>query len=219
MFSGIVEEIAAVVAFRRLPQGGLLTVESGLDHSDAKVGDSIAIDGVCLTLVEKAGRRLSFDVSEESLRRSTLKKASAGRQVNLERSLRLGDRIHGHLVYGHVDAVITLQSRRGEGEGLRLEWSLPSELRRFVVQKGSVAIAGVSLTVGELKQNSFSVYTVPHTLAVTTLDKMGIGDEANIEVDMLGRYVESMLGKGQSREGSVTLEFLREHGYAGSEDE
>jgi len=218
MFSGIIEETAAVIALRREGGAASLSVESGLDHAESAPGDSIAIEGVCLTLVEKRGKQLRFDVSEETLRRSTLGRAAAGTPVNLERSLRLGQRIHGHLVYGHVDGTAVLKGRRTEGGGLRLEWAFPARLRRFIVEKGSVALAGVSLTVGETAGETFAVYIVPHTLRLTTLSSLQVGQEVNLEVDMLARYVESVLGKGVHSPGGG-WDLLREHGYLAGEGE
>lgn len=217
MFSGIIEERATVAALRRQNGTAALSVESGLDHAATKLGDSIAIDGVCLTVVEKRGGRLSFDVSQETLRRSTIGRLGAGDRVNLERSLSLGQRIHGHLVYGHVDGTAALHGRRSEGDGLRLEWKYPAALRRFIVEKGSIAVAGVSLTVGEVSNESFVIYAIPHTLALTTLSVLEPGQQVNLEVDMLGRYVESML-KGRGEPGGVSMEFLRQHGYVADQE-
>ena len=196
MFSGIVEEAARVM---RIEGGGALrtlSVESQLDHSGTKIGDSICTDGVCLTVVRRDGNIVSFEVSAESMRRSTLGSLQPGDRVNLERSLILGERIHGHLVSGHVDTVVTLISRRRDGEAERLEWKFPPEYRKYLVPKGSVAISGVSLTVGEVTHHTFSIYAIPHTLAVTTLSAMRVGATANLEVDLLARYVESMQAHG-----------------------
>lgn len=213
MFSGIVEEAAVVVSCRAEATSARLTVKSALDHSRTQLGDSICIDGVCLTVVELDSQGiLSFDLASETLRRSTLGARRPGDRVNLERSLALGDRLHGHFVFGHVDARIKLLARRSEGTCDRLVWSLPSELRHLVVSKGSVSLSGVSLTVGEVDATTFSVYIVPHTASVTTLEGLGVGDEANFEVDMLARYVSAALA-GHARSGALTLDFLAHHGY------
>jgi len=193
MFSGIVEEAAKVIRVEGSSSLKTITVESSLDHIDTKLGDSICITGICLTVVKKEGKAISFEVSAESLRRSTLGDLRPGERVNLERSLVLGDRIHGHLVFGHVDAVITLISRRKEGESERLEWRFPVEYKKFLAPKGSVSIYGVSLTVGEVEGDKFSVYAIPHTLAVTTLASIAVGQKANLEVDMLARYVQAAI--------------------------
>ncbi len=217
MFSGIVEEAAVIVSYRESAHEARLVVQSKLDHAKTKLGDSICIDGVCLTVVHHDGRgALSFDLASETIRRSTLGKRKAGDKVNLERSLALGDRLHGHFVFGHVDARIELLARKSEGTCDRLVWSLPAEFRHMVVSKGSVSLSGVSLTVGELDERSFSVYVIPHTSAVTTLEALQVGEEANFEVDMLSRYVNAAL-KGERAQGGMSRAFLASHGYGGKE--
>ena len=216
MFSGIVEEAARVVSLTRSGSGGRLVVDSGLDHADTGTGDSIAIEGVCLTVVAVQGSRLEFDLAEETIRRSTLGELHSGVRVNLERSLRLGERLHGHLVCGHIDGVLTLEARRPEGSSTAYVWRFPVELRGFVAPKGSVAVAGVSLTVGEVGEAIFSTYVVPHTAAVTTLAERRPGDRVNFEVDVLARYVQSLLQAGGENiaAAGITPEFLRRHGFA-----
>lgn len=217
MFSGIVEEAATVVSYRQGADEAKLVIQSKLDHGKTRLGDSICIDGVCLTVVAHDGKgTLSFDLASETIRRSTLGGKKAGDKVNLERSLALGDRLHGHFVFGHVDARITLLMKKNEGTCDRLLWSLPTEFHRMVVSKGSVSLSGVSLTVGEVDDKSFSVYIIPHTSDVTTLQALKVGDEANFEVDMLARYVNSAL-KGERASSGMSLEFLKSHGYAAKE--
>ena len=215
MFSGIIEEKATVIDLQRRSEGAVLSIESRLDHSESSVGDSVAVDGVCLTLVRKEGEgRLCFDVSQETIRRSTVGSLCPGMKVNTERSLKLGGRIHGHLVYGHVDSVVALRGRKAQGDSLRLEWDLPPALKEFIVEKGSVALAGVSLTVGEVTCAQFSVYAIPHTLELTTLADLAVGGAVNLEVDMLGRYVKSVLQGGSCKNNDTALtELLREHGF------
>ncbi|MFM1846806.1 MAG: riboflavin synthase [Pseudomonadota bacterium] len=218
MFSGIVEESAFVASFRESANEARLVVKSKLDHAKTKLGDSICIDGVCLTVVAHDGKgALSFDLASETIRRSTLGSKKAGDTVNLERSLALGDRLHGHFVFGHVDARVELLSRKSEGTCDRLVWSLPAEFRHMVVSKGSVSLSGVSLTVGEVDDRSFSVYIIPHTSEVTTLHGLSVGAEANFEVDMLSRYVNAAL-RGERAAGGMSLEFLKAHGYGGKEE-
>lgn len=213
MFSGIVEERAQLLAIKR-GESGQVVIKSALDHSETKIGDSIAINGVCLTLVKKEDDRFYFDISEETIRRSTFAKLKSPAFVNLERALQLGERLHGHLVYGHVDDVSRLISRRSCGESVRLEWSIPDQLNCYLVEKGSVALDGVSLTVAEVGDDSFSVYIIPHTLNCTTLADVQVGSEANLEVDMLARYVKAnMLGSNLDRSVGITEDFLKEHGY------
>ncbi len=194
MFSGIVEESAKVLRVEGGSSLKTIAVESSLDHTGTKIGDSICVNGICLTVVRKDGKNVFFEISAESLRRSTLGDLRPGDRVNLERSLKLGDRIHGHLVFGHVDGVITLISRRRDGESERLEWRFPVEFKKFITSKGSISISGVSLTVGEVDGDKFSVYVIPHTLGVTTLASLPVGHKANLEVDMLARYVHAAAG-------------------------
>lgn len=193
MFSGIVEGRAKVAQCNVTSDGARLVIATDLQIDEVNIGDSISIDGVCLTVVAKSAQLLSFDVVNETLRRTTLGKKIVDTTVNIERSLRVGDRIHGHIVSGHVDAVVTVREVKNDGESIRLTFSLPETLRRYVVQKGSICISGVSLTVGEVSDEAFSVYIVPHTAAVTTLGLLEPGGEVNIEIDMLARYVASMM--------------------------
>lgn len=193
MFSGIVEESASVVDFTMLDGLAKLTVQSELDHSRTKLGDSILINGVCLTVVKKEALELTFELALETLRRTTLGKLRKGDRVNLERSLALGDRLHGHFVFGHVDSVASLVSREPDGTCERLSFTMPKDFKNCVVTKGSISISGVSLTVGETSPDKFCVYIVPHTAEVTILSRLKPGDEVNIEVDMLARYVQASL--------------------------
>jgi riboflavin synthase len=212
MFAGIVEESAVVRNFDRSREPHRLVVSSGLDHSETQLGDSIAIDGCCLTVVKKEKGELSFDVSAETVRRSTMSGLQVGSKVNLERSLSLGSRIHGHLVSGHVDAAVKLLSRTNDGNCDRYAFELPAALRPFIATKGSISVSGISLTVGEIDDSSFCVYIVPHTASVTTLTSLQPGARVNIEVDMLARYVVNALA---SRSNGVTEDFLRENGFMG----
>lgn len=212
MFSGIVEECAQVIDRRGAAGATRLVVESGLDQSQTRVGDSVAIEGVCLTVSDRNGDRLIFDVSAESCRRSTLDDLRKGCLVNLERSLKLGDRVHGHLVFGHVDAKVALRSRVKEGQSEKLVWELPPEFKKYLVSKCSIALSGVSLTVGEVGPDTFTTYLIPHTLAVTTLKSLKSGDHANLEVDMLARYVHSLLGCQADRNAEI-LKLLTENGF------
>lgn len=192
MFSGIIEEAAVVRSLDRGSDPLRLVVTSSLDQSDTKVGDSVAIDGVCLTVVEHRGNELHFQLLEETMRRSALGALGAGDRVNLERSLRVGGRLHGHFVFGHVDATSRLVARTPDGSCDRYAFALPTSCRGFVVAKGSIAISGISLTVGEVSESEFSVYIIPHTASVTNLGALRPGDTVNIEIDMLARYVHSL---------------------------
>ncbi|HEY6606864.1 MAG TPA: riboflavin synthase [Gaiellaceae bacterium] len=182
MFTGIVRERARVASF----DGGRLVVESGFD---AGIGDSVAVDGVCLTVVESDDGRLTFDVMQETVARTK----PFGVTVNLEPALRAGEPLGGHYVQGHVDGVGTVRSVEAEGDGRRVWFDPPADLQRFLVEKGSITVDGVSLTVAQLDDRGFAVALVQHTLAATTLGALRPGDEVNLETDVLAKYVERLL--------------------------
>ena len=186
MFTGIVEERGRV----RSLEGGRLAVECRTVAGDAEVGASVAVNGVCLTVVERGEAALGFDLAPETVARSTLGDLRPGDPVNLERPLTLAARLGGHLVQGHVDAVGTVQAVEGNGAGTIMRIGIPRDLGRYMVEKGSVAVDGVSLTVAGVGDGGFSVALIPHTLAATTLGARGPGDRVNLEVDLLAKYVE-----------------------------
>jgi len=193
MFTGLVQSLGAVRG--KEPRGGAvrLVVEAPGPAAEAAVGDSVAVNGCCLTVVDVDGDRLSFDVIPESLDRTSLGACAVGGQVNLELPLRPADRLGGHFVQGHVDAVAELLWKR-EGDGdVRYRFSLPASLRGQVVEKGSIAIDGVSLTVAAAEEEAFEVALIPHTLEVTTLGRLREGDRVNLEGDILAKYVASLL--------------------------
>lgn len=186
MFTGIVEELGTVVA----RDGERLVVRGAVTSADATIGDSLAIDGVCLTVVDLGAEQLSFDLSEETLARTNLGSRGPGDAVNLERSATLASRIGGHLVQGHVDGVAEVTGVRPEGEdGIRLSVRLPRELLRHVVEKGSITLDGVSLTVAALDGEEIEIALIPHTLRVTTLGSVRESDRVNVEVDIVAKYV------------------------------
>jgi riboflavin synthase len=186
MFTGIVEQVGEVVSV----EAPRLSVGVPVAWTDIAVGDSIAVSGVCLTATEVDPQRLSFDVSEETLARTDLGSLRAGDPVNLERAATLVSRLGGHLVQGHVDAVADVVEVRPEGEGgVRLSVRVPQELLRYVVEKGSIAFDGVSLTVAALDGAVVGVSLIPHTLAATTLGSVDVGDRINLEVDVVAKYV------------------------------
>lgn len=193
MFSGIIESIGEVVACERRAAGAVLTIRSRL--RDLARGDSVAVSGACMTVTRVGRGAFTVDVSAESLRRTTLGRLRPGAHVNLERSLRLADRLSGHLVFGHVDGVGALRSIRREGDGALYRFSLPAALGALLVEKGSIAVDGVSLTVFSCTARSFTVAVIPHTLAATTLGERRPGDAVNLESDMLARYVERAVAR------------------------
>lgn len=191
MFTGIVEERGRV----RSLEDGRLVVESGTVIVDAERGSSIAVNGVCLSVVERPNEALAFDLTPETLSRSTLGALVQGDPVNLERPVTLVTRLGGHLVQGHVDGVARVEAIDLDGESATLRLSVSDGLGRYVVEKGSVAVDGVSLTVSGVTDSGFTAALVPHTLAVTTLGLRRPGDAVNVEVDVLSKYVERLLGR------------------------
>jgi riboflavin synthase len=188
IFSGIIETLGEVAALTRQPGGARLTIRSSLAR--LALGESIAVSGACMTVVRARGGTFAVDVSDESLRRTTLGALRPGARVNLERSLRLSDRLSGHLVFGHVDGVGELREIAPAGDGALYRFTLPAALGRLLVEKGSIAVDGISLTVFGCTTRSFTVAVIPHTLAATTLHDRVPGDRVNLESDMLARYVE-----------------------------
>ena len=196
MFTGIVEELGEVV--RLTDAGGdsaVLAVRGPVVTSDARHGDSISVNGVCLTVIDNVDGVFTADVMGESLRRSSLGVLTAGSQVNLERAATVGSRLGGHLVQGHVDGVGRLVAREPADEWEVLRFSLPPELSRYVVEKGSITVDGVSLTVMAVTADTFDVGLIPTTLKLTVLGAKSVGDPVNLEVDVIAKYVEKMLGE------------------------
>jgi riboflavin synthase len=187
VFTGLVREVGTVVSF----EDGRLRVESSIA---AAIGDSVAIDGVCLTVADGDRKTLAFDAVPETLARTTIRRLEPGAAVNLEPALRAGDALGGHYVQGHVDDVGRIRSVEPEGNGQRVWVDAPPEILHFCVEKGSIAVDGVSLTVADLDGDGFAVALVPHTLAVTTLGDAAAGDEVNLESDVLAKYVEKLVG-------------------------
>jgi riboflavin synthase len=189
MFTGIVREVGEVASL----DGPRLVVEAPGTAANASVGDSVAVSGACLTVVEADGRRLAFDVVPETMARTTLHALTPGSRVNLEPALRVGDALGGHVVQGHVDAVGQARSVAEDATGLRVWLDVPGAVLRYCLEKGSVAVDGVSLTVASLDDDGFEVALVPHTLAATTLGSLRAGDEVNLEADVLAKLVERLL--------------------------
>jgi riboflavin synthase len=185
VFTGLVREVGRVVSF----DGSRLSVESSLA---AAIGDSVSVNGCCLTVVDGDRRTLAFDAVPETLARTGLGRLDAGAAVNLEPALRAGEPLGGHYVQGHVDGVGRVRSLEPEGGGARMWVDPPAELLRYCVEKGSIAVDGVSLTIADLDEEGFAVALVPHTLAATTLDTLEPGSEVNLEADVLAKYVERL---------------------------
>ena len=212
MFTGIVEKALPVVSVARHGAAARIALDLQELTEGVRVGDSIAVDGVCLTVVELSGAKAEFDAVEETLSRTTLGGLKARDLVNIERSLRMGDRLGGHFVQGHVDGVGVCRSKQQEGTQWTFRFSVPEDLTAVMIPKGSIAVDGISLTLVDVRPSEFSVAVIPHTLSATTLGRKGVGARVNIECDMIGRYVAKLL-KGMGSKGNITEGFLREHGF------
>ena len=212
MFTGLVEGVGEIVGINRLAEGLRLTVAPPFAAGELTLGDSVAVAGACLTVVEVSPRTAAFEVSPETLARTTLALKKVGDRVNLERALKLGDRLGGHLVTGHVDGRGALKERREGPEYFQLKIEMPGPLSRYVIEKGSIAIDGVSLTVNTCQGNALTVNIIPHTAEKTTLARLRVGDQVNLETDIIGKYVEKLLGPVPETPG-VTAELLARHGF------
>lgn len=193
MFTGIVEDVGHLVRSEDLEAGRRLRVSTRLPVAEFELGESIAIAGACMTVVERGDGQFAIDVSAESLRRTTLGTLSPGDAVNLERAMRVGDRLGGHIVSGHIDGTGTVESVRPEGESSIFTFRVDPGLMPMLVEKGSVAVDGTSLTCFHLRDGLFDVAVIPHTLSVTTLGRRRPGDRVNIEVDVLGKHVARLV--------------------------
>jgi len=193
MFTGIVRERGHVAAIDGGAAGVRLRVEAPRIAAEVALGDSVAVDGVCLTVVAIDGGKLDFDAVPETLSRTALRRLAAGDAVNLEPALRAGDAMGGHVMQGHVDGVGRVRSVEPEGDGKRIWVDAPADIVRYCVEKGSIALDGVSLTIAALDDAGFAVALIPHTLAETTLGSVAPGDEVNLEIDVLAKYVERLM--------------------------
>jgi riboflavin synthase len=217
MFTGIIEGLGAITAVRPAGSGKRLAVAADFDLSGTRVGDSISVSGACLTAVAIAGRQFEVDVSPETLARTTLGSVRVGERVNLERALRLSDRIDGHLVSGHTDGTGTIDTRKAAGNAVIVTVAVAEALTRYMIVKGSVAVDGVSLTINRLDPDRFSASIIPHTAALTTIGLKQTGERVNIEVDLIGKYVEKFLtnqpGRSATPLSGVSMELLAKAGY------
>jgi len=216
MFTGIIEELAIVHSLSRKGDSAELTLESRICYPDSKEGDSISINGCCLTLVKKDKGILVFDISQETLRAGNLADLAQGERVNLERSLMQGGRLGGHFVTGHIDYAGRLLSKSVLGDFIELSIDIPRDFKGFLAQKGSVAIDGVSLTVNSVSENSFKVMLVPYTLSCTTLQYKDKGSRLNIETDILAKYTHSLMSRNPAKPSAhtnISKDFLSKHGF------
>jgi len=215
MFTGIIEATGKVASLAQLDAEWRLVIDTGkLDLGDVRIGDSIAVSGCCLTVVELDAHAFSADVSNESMRCTNLGTLKTGSRVNLEKAMRADSRFGGHIVSGHVDGVGELVSSEPEGKSLKLTFAAPAELSRYIAPKGSICIDGTSLTVNTVVDNRFSINIIPHTQDETVIGGYVTGQAVNLEVDLIARYLERLMS-GDSQSGSgISKDFLQQHGYA-----
>jgi riboflavin synthase len=220
MFTGIVEGFGTITGIRPTGSGRRLSFAADFVLNQTKIGDSISVSGACLTVVSISGMRFDADVSAESIQKTTLGRAKIGKRINIERALRLSDRLDGHLVTGHVDGIGTIADRNSDGSTIRLTINIPEGLSRYIIAKGSVAVDGVSLTVNNCFKNRFDLSIIPHTAQETTLGRRKPGDAVNIETDMIGKYVERFISpatvveeNSRAKASHIDLNFLEKTGF------
>jgi len=211
MFTGIIEDIGSIANINKMGGRWELSLKTALEPATIKEGDSISVDGVCLTTTKIGGGIFSVDASLETLSLTTLKDKKVGQRVNLERAMSAQSRFGGHLVTGHIDGVGIIVGVGKEGDSTRLVVEVPADLVRYIVRKGSIAIDGISLTVNEQRDNKFIVNIIPYTVSRTTIGEKNMRDTINIETDIIGKYVESFLTKDKGK--GLDMDFLYRHGY------
>ena len=208
-----------ISGIRSVGEGRRIAIEADFSLADSNIGDSIAVNGACLTAVSIAGSRFEVDVSPESIDKTTLKNIKIGERVNIERALRLSDRLDGHLVSGHIDGTARIIHKARKANAILIGFSISESLARYIIPKGSVAIDGISLTVNQCNEHGFEISIIPHTAQITTIGIKNIGDTVNIETDVIGKYVEKFLsnkkepGKHAPGEKPVDMEFLLKTGF------
>jgi riboflavin synthase len=215
MFSGIVEEMGAITVLGKTLAGTKLTILASIVMGDLKIGDSVSVNGTCLTVISRSDRDFSVEVSPETLSVTTLGLLNPGTPVNLERAVRLNERIGGHLVAGHVDGIGVIRSRHQDANAIILAIEAPQHILRYCVVKGSITVDGISLTINDVNEKGFSVAIIPHTAKVTTLGLKQVNDPVNLESDLIGKYVERLLQeRGQLPKSPVTIDkdYLQKRG-------
>ena len=215
MFTGLVEEIGNIKAITKSTKSAKITIKARKVLEEVKLGDSISTNGVCLTVTDFSTNYFTVDVMAETMRRSNLKNLSSGDEINLERALRVGDRLGGHMVSGHIDGVGVISKYENEENAVWITIKTPPELLKYIVEKGSIAIDGVSLTVAYVDDTCFKVSIIPHTKDVTTLLRKKKGDEVNLECDMVGKYIEKLISVKEETnvKKGIDINFLSENGF------
>ena len=209
MFTGLVLEMGNITMIQKRSSGALLTLLPGDLSATADIGDSIAVNGVCLTVIRKEDKTLSFDLSDETMGSTNLETLKTGDRVNLEHALRPDSKIGGHFVTGHVDAVGKIRSKAAIGDMWKFEIEAPPRIMQYIVEKGSVAVDGISLTIVDILENRFSLVIIPHTAKLTTLGFKGPGDSVNIEADILGKYVAKFLQKEEAKDSDFMKTLMK----------
>ena len=219
MFTGIIEEVGTLLATRKASKSESLTIEAPYVLQDAKVGDSIAVNGICLTATSISGNTFTADVMAETMRRTSLGTLHTGSKVNLERAMAAGGRFGGHIVSGHIDGTGTIANMEREENAVWVTIETTPQIMKYIIEKGSIAIDGISLTVAKVTAQDFSVSIIPHTAAQTTLSQRKVGDIVNLENDVIGKYVEKLLRpaeaptKPETKDSSITMDFLEKYGF------
>ncbi|WP_373500643.1 riboflavin synthase [Desulfococcus sp.] len=217
MFTGIIEGLGTIRGIQPSGEGCKLAVDADFALAGTRLGDSIAVNGACLTAVALNGRSFTVDVSPETMARTTFGRMRAGDRVNLERALRLSDRLDGHLVSGHIDGMGSLADRKARSNAIIISFRVPRDLTRYMIPKGSVAVDGVSLTINAVTADGFEVSLIPLTARLTTVGMKAVGDAVNIETDMIGKYVERFVTGGKPKtaagQDGVDIDFLARHGF------
>lgn len=217
MFTGLVEEVGEIIGVQKGAEAATLTIKAKKVLEHTKIGDSIALNGVCLTVTQCGTDHYSVDVMNETFDKTTLSHLTKGTRVNLERAMPADGRFGGHLVSGHIDGRGRIEALKKDGNAIWYDICVPDEMLPYLVKKGSIAIDGISLTIADVSKHSFSVSTIPHTRAQTTLQDRKAGDYVNLECDMIGKYVWQMLAywqdKPEKKTETITTSFLAEHGF------
>lgn len=215
MFTGIVEEIGTIRKMRPGPHSMILEIGADTVLDGTRVGDSIAVNGICLTVTSRNPGSFTVDVMHETLDRSSLSRMTSGSRVNLERAMRAGGRFGGHIVSGHIDSTGQIIGIQKDDNAVWFQIQADPEVMRYVVEKGSIAIDGISLTVAKVQEDSFSVSIIPHTISQTILGERKTGDLVNLETDIIGKYVEKMLTRpaAQKKDSGITMELLAQYGF------
>ncbi len=214
MFTGIIEDLGSIKSIRKGAKDFIIEVETPKLAPELAVGDSVSVNGICLTVTTKSGTGFTVDVMPETITKTALNDLKKGDKVNLERAMALSSRLGGHMVAGHVDGVGVIKSKKEDSNALLIKISAPNSITRYLIDRGSIAIDGISLTVMGYGDDFVAVSIIPHTAKVTTLGFKRPGDKVNLEADLIGKYVEKFVGKEKGKDSGLTMDKLREHGFA-----